>query len=56
MKAIMIIGLVAILAGCAGHERREERREDRREDRRSEVQQLHQTAQAPSLFVQTSQG
>lgn len=46
MKALTVLGLVALLAGCAAHERREERREDRREDRRSEMQTPQKIAQA----------
>lgn len=55
MKALTIIGLIAFLAGCAAHERREERREDRREDRRSELQSTYQTAQALPPLISASQ-
>lgn len=54
MKVLTMISLVALLAGCAAHERREERREDRREDRRSELQSTYQTAQALSPVLRVS--
>lgn len=51
MKVLAIVGLVALLAGCAA-DRREDRREDRRDDRRSELQSTYQTAQVlPSVIA-----
>lgn len=45
MKTLTLIGIFALLTGCAAHDRRE----DRREDRRSELQTTQKIAQGFAL-------
>ncbi len=54
MKALAIVSLFVLLAGCAA-DRREDRREDRRDDRRSELQSPYQTAQVLPPVISASQ-